>query len=155
MAQSCARQGFKPIWNVGVGEDGMTKLPEFEGATTSSPSFPWFVRSGSPAVDEYAQALQKYAPNRLNEGVMSQTWAWTSEKVLEKAAASAADKPTSQDILKGLWAMKGDALGGLAPGPLAFTFTQGKPTPTAYCVFEAVVQTGKWVAPNGLTPICR
>ena len=65
------------------------------------------------------------------------------------------DKPTSQDILNGLWAIKNNTLGGLAPGGMAFTFTQNQPTPDKYCIFTIKIQSGKWTAPQGLTPSCK
>ena len=134
----------------------MKKVPEFEGAVAGLNAFPWFARSGSAAIDEYVQAFQKYAPDRLNgDGISTLTMGWLSAKIFEKAAAKVSDKPTSQDILNGLWAMKGETLGGLAPGGLARTFTRDQPTPETYCVFETRIRGGKWVAPQGLTPVCR
>jgi branched-chain amino acid transport system substrate-binding protein len=155
LAQSCSRQGFRPTWEVAGGTDAMTKIPEYEGAISAEPAFPWFVRSGSPAVDEYVQALQKYAPNLLSSGVDSQAWGWVSAMLFEKAAANVSDKPTSQDILNGLWAMKGETLGGLDAGGVARTFTRGQPTPDVSCVFGATIRGGKWEAPQGPSPAFR
>jgi branched-chain amino acid transport system substrate-binding protein len=155
LAQSCGRQSFRPTWEVPVASDAMAKIPEYEGTIASLAAFPWFIRSGSPAVDEYVQALQNYAPNLLNNTVDSQTWAWLSAKLFEKAAAKVSDKPTSQDILTGLWAMRNETFDGLAPGGMARTFARDQPTPETYCVFEATIKGGKWVAPQGLTPVCR
>ena len=78
-----------------------------------------------------------------------------SAKIFEKAAANVSDKPTSQDILNGLWAMKGETLGGLLPGGLARTFTREQPTPDVLCTFTIGIKGGQWVAPQGLTPMCR
>jgi branched-chain amino acid transport system substrate-binding protein len=155
LAQSCSRQDYRPIWEILRGDDSMAKIRDLEGAIAPEDTFPWFVRSGSPGVDEYVQALREYAPHLLTKGVDAQTWGWGTGKIFEKAAANVSDRPTSQDILNGLWAMKGETLGGLTPGPMARTFTQDQPTPDKRCVFEARIQGGKWVAPKGLTTFCR
>ena len=108
--------------------------------------------SGSPALNDYGQALQQYAPSLLGAaGSTSQTIAWESAQLFELAAAHVGDKPTSQDILNGLWAIKNNTLGGLAPGG-SYTFTQNQPTPDKYCTFTIKIQSGKWTAPQGLTP---
>jgi branched-chain amino acid transport system substrate-binding protein len=154
LAQSCGRQSYHPIWTA-VASDTMLRVPEFEGALSALTAFPWFARSGSPAIDEYVGAFQKYAPNRLRDGTLFQSMGWLSAKLFEKAAANVSDRPTSQDVLNGLWAMKGETVGGLAPGGLARTFPRNQPTPKAFCVFNAKVDHGKWVAPQGFTPVCR
>jgi branched-chain amino acid transport system substrate-binding protein len=155
MAKACARQNFRPIWISPTMSDGVAAVPEFENAIAMTPAMPWFLRGGSPAVDEYAQALQKYVPTRLTNGNVFQAWAWVSAKLLEKAAAKVGDKPTSQDILEGLWSMKGETLGGLTPGKAARTFNRNQPTPETFCVFEGRLRNGKWEAPQGLAPLCR
>ena len=155
LAQSCARQGYRPAWVTPTATDSMTQVPEFENAIAVTGGFPWFMRSESPAIAEYADALAKYAPNRLTDGVTYQAWGWQSAKLLEKALANVSDQPTSQDILNGLWAMQGETIDGLAPGGMARTFTANQPTPEVYCIFGARIEGGKWVAPNGLTPSCR
>jgi branched-chain amino acid transport system substrate-binding protein len=155
MAKACARQNFRPIWISPTMNDAVAKVPEFENAIALSPALPWFLRGGSPAVDEYVQALQKYVPSRLTNGNVFMGWAWVSAKLFEKAAQKVGDKPTSQDILEGLWSMKGETLGGLTPGKAARTFTRNQPTPETYCVFEGRMRNGKWEATQGLAPICR
>ena len=56
-------------------------IPQLESSFSASQSFPWFLRSGSPAIDEYNRALKQYAPNLLEQGFYSQAWGWTSAKV--------------------------------------------------------------------------
>jgi branched-chain amino acid transport system substrate-binding protein len=152
MAASCSRQGFKPIWVAPTMDDSIAGNPDFDNAIAVNSSFPWFLRSGNPGVEEYAAAIGKYAPSRLTTGNTFQTEAWVSAKLFEKAAANVSDKPTSQDILNALWAMRGETLGGLIPPR---TFTRGQPTPETYCVYEGRVKGGKWTAPDGMTPLCR
>jgi branched-chain amino acid transport system substrate-binding protein len=151
LAQSCSRQNYRPRWLVTA-----ANIPEYEGAISASGTFPCFLRSGSPAVDEYVQAFQKYLPNRVGDGCHpSQVTGWLAGKLFEKAAANVSDKPTTEDILNGLWAMKGETLGGLLPGAMARTFTKDQPTPDVFCTFIVAVKDRKLVAPQGLTPLCR
>jgi branched-chain amino acid transport system substrate-binding protein len=153
IATSCGRQTYHPRWTTSAADDRMAKSKDFEGAIGVPQAFPWFLRSGSPGVEEYAAALAKYAPNRLTDGNSLQTTAWASAKLLELAAQKVDDKPTTQNILDGLWSIKGADLGGLAPGRAARTFNRDQPTPDTYCVFTARVQGGKWV--GNLNPTCR
>jgi branched-chain amino acid transport system substrate-binding protein len=155
LAQSCSRQGYEPIWALSRTDDPMAKIEALDGSIAFPVSFPWFLRSGSPAVDEYVQALQTYAPSRLTDGNGNQAVAWAGAKLFEQAAANVSDQPTSQDILNGLWAMKGETLRGLTSGSLARTFNRGQVTPTTFCVFDIRIRGGRWVAPDGLTPVCR
>ena len=62
----------------------------------------------------------------------------------------AADKylttnPTSAEFLQGLWSIKSNDLGGLAP-PL--TFTQGAPATMSDCYFLMTLQNGTFVDLN-------
>ena len=155
MAKACARQNFHPIWVSPTMDDNVTRLPEFEGAIAVSSVFPWFLRSASPAIDEYVAAFQKYAPARLARGSLFVPEGWVSAKLLEKAAEKVGDKPTSENILEGLWSMNGETLGGLLPGRMARTFRRDQPTPESYCVFDTRLTGGRWTAPSGLEPICR
>jgi branched-chain amino acid transport system substrate-binding protein len=153
LATSCGRQTYHPRWTTSAADDRMAKSPDFDGALAPSQAFPWFLRSGSPGVDEYVAALTKYAPSRLTDGNSLQATGWVSAKVFELAAQRVDDKPTSQNILDGLYAIKGATLGGMAPGGAARTYTRGQPTPDTYCVFDGHVAGGKWV--GSLTPTCR
>jgi branched-chain amino acid transport system substrate-binding protein len=155
MAKSCARQAYRPIWVTPTPATSLASIPEYEGGIGISPVFPWFLRSGSPAIVEYAQALQQYAPKQAADGVGFLSWSWVSAKLIEKAAQHVSDKPTSQDILNGLWSMRGETLGGLLPGRAARTFIRNQPTPETFCTYRARIQGGRWVAPDGLNPTCR
>jgi len=152
MAQSCSRQNFNPVWISPTMEDSVASIPQFEHAIAMTPTFPWFLRSGNPGVEEYAAAIAKYAPDRMTNGNTFMSWAWASAKLFEKAAQHVSDTPTSQDILNALWSMNGETLGGLVPPR---TFVRNQATPETYCTYEGVVQGGKWVAPLGLQPLCR
>jgi branched-chain amino acid transport system substrate-binding protein len=156
IAQSCARQNYRPIFELLSASDSQAKIPELAGAVSSQGQFPWFLRTGSPGIEQYVRAFQTYAPNRLADGTSDQAAAWVAAKVVEKAAAKGvSEKPTSQDLLNGLWSLKDETLDGLMPGGLARTYPKGQPTPPSFCTRTAKLQDGKWTAPQGLTPICR
>jgi branched-chain amino acid transport system substrate-binding protein len=155
LAQSCGRQDYKPVYDLQAVNDGMAQIPEFDNAIGNLAYFPWFLHSGSPALDEYVQALQKYAPNNVTYGVDVQGGGWMAGKLFEQAAQGVSDNPTSQEILEGLWKMNGETLGGLLQGGVARTFTRDQPTPETYCVYATKIQGGAWAAPDGLSPVCR
>ena len=161
VAQSCARQGYDPIYEVPEAEDSFGTIPQLNKAIAVTTTFPWFIHSGSPGLDQYGQVLAKYAPDLLSNGQGTQTWGWTSAKVFEAAALAATANlapsapVTSQDILNGLWSLKNNTLGGITPGPLARTFTQGKVAPDPYCVFWSRLVNGHWTAAQGMVPLCR
>jgi branched-chain amino acid transport system substrate-binding protein len=155
MAQACKRQGLQLIWITPTPTDEVAGLPEFDGAVSVSASFPWFLHSGSQALDEYAAALRSFAPKRLTEGNGLQSGSWVTGKVIEAAGVHLPDKPTKQAMFDALWMLKGEQLGGLAPGRTAITFTRDKATPDPMCMFFGTVKGGKWTAPSPPTPVCR
>src|SRR5947207_14311873 len=139
VASSCARQGFKPQYMLGdtIANEKQAADPNLAGALVTTATFPWSF-TGSPASAEYAQALKRYAPNQDLAGSMS--LAWVAGKLLEKAVANAGGDVTSPGILKGLWAMKNETLGGLA---IPLTFAAEKPTPPTSCAFALRYVNGK------------
>lgn len=161
VAQSCARQGWNPIYELPEAEDSFGSVPQLNGALTVTSTFPWFLQSGSPGLQEYGQVLHTYAPNLASDGQGTQTWGWTSAKVFQDAAMAATahlkptDKVTSQEILNGLWSLRTDTLGGIDPGPLSRSFTKGRMAPDPFCVFVSRLESGRWIAPRGMTPLCR
>ena len=143
LARSCTRQGFQPRLFMTAPVDPPDPL--VEGAIATLRSFPWFIESGSPALEEYGQAMRTYAPNLTRNSFT--TYGWMSGKLLEKAAAHVSTQPTSREILEGLWAIHDETFGGISP---AISFAEGKPAPKANCTFYAEVKGGKWVAPRGM-----
>jgi branched-chain amino acid transport system substrate-binding protein len=142
LARSCSRQGFKPKYYVTAPIDPPDPL--LEGAFTTIRTFPWFLTSGSPAIAEYAQAMQRYAPGTTGNSFT--TSGWMSGKLLEVAAKRVSAKPTSREILEGLWAIQNETFGGISP---AISFRKDQTAPDANCAFYIEVKGGKWTAPNG------
>jgi branched-chain amino acid transport system substrate-binding protein len=116
-------------------------------------AFPWVLTSGSPALNEYGQAIAQYDhnPTAAYSGV-----GWDAGKLLQAALTISLSKspvPTSAGLLQALWTMHGETLGGLTP-PLSFH--QGKPASEVTCTYEVQDSGGKWVAPHGAqTAYCR
>jgi branched-chain amino acid transport system substrate-binding protein len=151
VVNSCDRQGFHPQYVQGSGtmDAHLATLAGMSDALVQLNDFPWTV-SGNPLVDQFRSAYQTYAPDDPLTPNASQGWA--SAKLFEKAAANIGSTPTSADILRGLWAMRGETLNGIAP-PL--TFVANKPAPDAKCSFTMQVNNGKIEAPYGLKTFCR
>jgi len=148
---ACASQGMTVLE---VGDDGAItdtwlKTPALARVAGAESVAPWFV-SSSPATQEFHAAMKKYAPDTSLNAAASLSWA--AGKLFEAAykAAGSPDKLTTAKILDGLYALKGETLGGLTP-PL--TYTKGKAT-TITCGFAVGISDGKYVAPDGLIPSC-
>lgn len=62
------------------------------------------------------------------------------------------DRPTSEDVLNGLWAINGDNLGGLTY-PLHFPKEQ--PSPRKSCWGVVVIKDKGFIAPYGSTLTCK
>ena len=150
VAASCARQGFKPIFATipTVTVDALKNDPNLEGFLSSSNVFPYF-QSGTPATDQYQQAMQTYGKG-VTPGV-SVAMGWVAGKVVERAAAQLPEAPTSAALLAGLWTIQNDDLGGLA-APL--TFVQDQPAKSPACWYNLEVRGKKWLSPDGYKLFC-
>ncbi|HVW33125.1 MAG TPA: ABC transporter substrate-binding protein, partial [Acidimicrobiia bacterium] len=123
VANSCARQDYKPQYALAttVILDRFKDDPNLEGALGGSDVFPWF-QHGLPAIDEFHDAVKAFGGG-LQPGVGMVT-GWTAGKLLERAAAhNLSEPPASESVLKGLWTVKDDTLGGLT---YPLTFSEGK-----------------------------
>jgi branched-chain amino acid transport system substrate-binding protein len=128
--------------------DSLRSSPDLDGLVGSTGLFPWMLRTGPAA--EYGAALGKYAPKLLTSG--STAAVWGSGLLLQAASrALPAGAVTSADILNGLYSLKKETLGGLAP-PL--TFRRGKPPAPMTCWYEIALRKGEFVPPAGLKYTC-
>jgi branched-chain amino acid transport system substrate-binding protein len=158
ISAQCRQLGYNaPFMIAGVGSgsqlEGQASLNGLQFVDTV---MPWFVDS-TPATKEFHDAVAKYAPNvgtaqlPINEFGLAD---WASGKLFEAAikasGATAATPITSALVKKGLYALKDETLGGLAPQ--ALSYTPGKPT-LFNCYFTSNTQNSKLVAPS-LQPIC-
>jgi branched-chain amino acid transport system substrate-binding protein len=150
--QSCTRVGYDPtylFYQTQIGAQ-FTGIPGIKGAGILV-SFPWFLKSGSPALEEWAQATAGIQAADLGPSASN---LWSSLKVLEAALQAGIPRggtPSTADLLKGLYSLKGETAGGLTP-PL--TYTSGKPAPQGTCWFEVTLENQTFAAPNGIKPTC-
>lgn len=143
IARDCNQQGYNPLLVVSQPFDNPPSY--MNGAVAPLGSFPWFLTSGTPALDAYGSALKRYVRNPTGS---YSALGWANAKLLEKALAGhVSDVPTPDDVFAGLWSLHGESLGGLT-APL--TFTKGQNSAPVLCSFRAAVKNGTWVAPNGM-----
>jgi branched-chain amino acid transport system substrate-binding protein len=111
---------------------------------------PWF-DSSTPATKAYQVAIAKYAPSLGQEDGPEANYQWVAGQLFDAAVqASGSGTVTSASVKQGLYALKGETLGGLTQ-PL--TFTKGQ-TPMFNCWFTMAVVGEKFALPNGLTTEC-
>ncbi|HEV8628209.1 MAG TPA: ABC transporter substrate-binding protein [Acidimicrobiia bacterium] len=149
-ARSCKQQGFTPpLVTASLSMISSTaKDPNLDGILAPVATFP-FVADDLPAVKEYKAAIARYAPG-LDEGGTTSA-VWVAGALLREASKALPDQPTSADFLKGLWQIKNNNLGGLAP-PL--TFRENQPSPDNTCYFTQSISGGKFTAPIGSKLTC-
>jgi branched-chain amino acid transport system substrate-binding protein len=159
VAQDCAQQSYKPIY-ITEGEGFALNLASTAGLSTKLWSdygtVPFFAKI--PAIKAMNKAVDKYYPGlRNNTTAWSQIAAegWASGLLLHDAVVgsglSAKATPTPAAIVKGLYSLKGDTLGGMAP-PL--TFKKGQPHKID-CWFTARVKNGVPALVNGGRVTCE
>ncbi|MDQ1502347.1 MAG: branched-chain amino acid transport system substrate-binding protein, partial [Actinomycetota bacterium] len=151
VARSCNSVGYHPIYAVGTLSltPQMSSNPLLDGMGNGSTVAPWMVTS-NPAVAEFRSTLQRYAPSAYvgaSAGV-----GWVAAKLFELAAKGlTASSPTSENLLDGLWSIKGNDLGGLT---LPLTFTKGQNAPFVVCYWAVQLKRGEYTSPNQGQRIC-
>jgi branched-chain amino acid transport system substrate-binding protein len=154
MVAQCAQQGVtaKPVGSW-VTTSVFAATAGLDGMESADPVFPFFDDS-TPATRQFQAALRKYAPSigtsaePLTPEVAN---AWVSGELFQAAVTVSGSQPvTPASVKKGLYALKGETLGGLS-APL--TFTPGKPT-LSNCYYEYTIAGGKFTELHGMTPQC-
>jgi len=140
IAKNCANIGYHPtlVLNQQIEFSSTAADPSMQGTDATGLDAPWF-DSNNPGVAEFQRAMSQYAPGVDLAG--SPIQGWTAGKLLEAAAAHLSEPPTSVDVLQGLWALKADTLGGIAP-PL--TFTKGQIAPRYVCWWAMTIAKGAY-----------
>jgi branched-chain amino acid transport system substrate-binding protein len=156
VATSCQQQGYSPLQvsTDGTVTNAWATSPAMQGAIMVQQNAP-FSDTSNPAIQTMLTALNKYEPGVTT----SQSWgendvfSWASGQLFTAAAKAAnlGDNATSAQVIQGLYALKGDTLGGLAP-PLTYTNT-GKGH-QVYCSFVMGVANNKFTTPQGSTLSC-
>jgi len=156
--QSCARQGYNPLYVVPASayQDVLLKLAKagtLKHLSVPSDTFLWFPNPGnksSTSFKNYLAALKQYAKGTA-PGPPS-ALGWISGQLFAAAGKNFGDTVTNEDVLTGLYALNGETLDGLAPQPL--TYTKGKFT-TVSCFFMAALKGTKLEAVDGGKPACK
>jgi branched-chain amino acid transport system substrate-binding protein len=144
MSDDCSAQGYNPLYeadSIAVTASIASDV-HLNGLLSAQTDFPW-VDSFTPAQQLYQEAVKTYDPSLVGSASTSAEWA-------SGELAVAADKyltadPTSAEFLQGLWSIKNNDLGGVAP-PL--TFTQGVSATMSNCYFLMKLENGTFVDLN-------
>ena len=141
MAANCVAQGYNPIYDIDslAVTATLSNNSRLNGLLAGQSDFPW-IDSFTAAQATYQQAMKTYAPNV--PGSASTAAEWTAGMLAVAADKYLTDTPTSAQFLQGLWSIKGNYLGGLAP-PL--TFTQNELASPSYCFFMMTIQNVPFV----------
>lgn len=159
VATSCAQIGYKfRILSSDINfQNQWLSNSAANGAISEVPVFP-FSDDSTPATRDYHQAMDKYEPSVVksqNYGA-AQAAGWTAGEEITVAAqlgkAGVGGTPTSAEILKGLFAMHGNTINGLAP-PLTYSH-QANENSMINCFFVMAIKNGAFTEPYGLHPQC-
>jgi branched-chain amino acid transport system substrate-binding protein len=154
---ACAQQGYTPkqVTSTQTVTGAWLSDSSLDGALLSSLDANAYDAS-TPAVATFQNALKQDGPSGIQ--AQSSTFSgeeintWSGAILFQDAAKAAHLTPSSTpaDVKKGLYALKNDTLGGLAP-PL--NFTAGKPA-FVPCWFTEQVKSGKFASLSGDMPSC-
>jgi branched-chain amino acid transport system substrate-binding protein len=155
VTRDCVQQGYKlqTVNETPTASNAWLTDSSLDGALLAGYNANAFDTS-TPAIQEFQAALNKYAPGYTTSPQFNfiAVGPWAGGKLFEAAAQAANVGPnsTGADVKKGLYMLKNETLGGLAP-PL--TFTPGKPA-FVPCYFSVQLKGGKFVSLNGNQPTC-
>lgn len=154
----CQKQGFNdPL----IAEDGAVAssfrtAPGWDnGMIAFQPDIPFFVHD-TPATETMYAAWKKYSPGLLGSSTFNElavegyAAGLLLGAAIEGAKVPATQTVSSADILRGLYTIHNNTLGGISP-PL--TFVPGK-AHTVDCWFWMRTKNSQWTTPYGLTPYC-
>jgi branched-chain amino acid transport system substrate-binding protein len=104
----------------------------------------------SPKMADYRAAMNRYAPGGVLANISQ--YAYMAGKLMEIMAQSWPPQPTTADVVKGLYALRGETLGGTIP-PLAYKEGVGHDS-SNLCVIPTRVEGGKFVPQNSDNFLC-
>jgi branched-chain amino acid transport system substrate-binding protein len=158
VAQSCTKQGYKPV---AIADDGAVSQSFLQtpglstGMIAMQPNLPFNV-TNTPESKRMLAAFKKYQPGltsdpNYNEEVVE---SWASGLLFAQAAKNGGlglnGAPTSQELYNGLYKMTNVTLNGMAPN---LTFRPKQPNPVD-CWFWQRTSNGKFTTPYGVKPVC-
>jgi branched-chain amino acid transport system substrate-binding protein len=146
IARSCSSVGYRPLFSlVSDVTNGTPQIEAMDGALIGNPVRSW-TDLAHPGVAEMTRAAKAYAPKGLESIDNSFAIEWVSAKLFERAARGRLSAtPTAEDLLKGLWSIKGDDLGGLT---YPLTFTEGQEDPQMACWSIVMISQKKFTSPR-------
>lgn len=150
IAQSCARQGYRPLFTftTGIAIGAHAQDPNLDGALVTSVVAPW-TDASTPGRKEFQDAMARFAKGTAIAG--GHMLGWTSGKVFELATRDLPEPPTAKAVLDGLGRINGDVLADLT-GPLLYS--PGKPARPSVCSFAVTIAGGKFTTAMGGRRIC-
>jgi branched-chain amino acid transport system substrate-binding protein len=144
LARDCSAQNYDPLYiaeSVAV-TASVQADPELNGLLSTQSNFPW-VDSYTPAQATYQAAMKQYDPSLPGSATTAAEWA--SGMLVVAADGDLGATPTSAQFLQGLWSIKNNNLGGLAP-PL--TFNANADATPSNCYFDMILQNGQFTDPH-------
>jgi branched-chain amino acid transport system substrate-binding protein len=149
---SCESVGYNPTYlaSTQAVDAAFQSLPSNVKATGVQQTFPFFASSGAPGIAAYQSMVKSFPTTELNAGTSQ---IWTAIQLFAAAAKAGVPQqgtPTSAEILKGLYTIHGDTLGGLT---VPLSFTKGHSAPQGTCWFTYQFQGDKFVD-SDLKPAC-
>jgi branched-chain amino acid transport system substrate-binding protein len=151
MVRSSKRQNWAPVYSAQYASHDERFLKnggaDIDGILIGASMPHW----DSPKLSDYRAALQRYVPGGIKASYGE--LAWAAGKLLEVISKGFGDKPTSPDFLRGLYALRGETLGGLVP-PLSYREGQGSDQSNR-CIVPLRVEGGKFVPKKGDAFTCE
>jgi branched-chain amino acid transport system substrate-binding protein len=154
VADGCAQQGYKPIWVTSNGSVSAADIkdPNMASAVGDLEDVPWML-DNTPALRRFHQIEDPVLNKAQSQAFVE--FSYVGAQLFQTAAIagiSATDtSPSSQDVLNGLYGLKNETLGGMAP-PL--NFAPGKANPVS-CVFLYGIKNGTFAATFGSQMYCQ
>jgi branched-chain amino acid transport system substrate-binding protein len=149
--RSAHRQGYRPLVSVQRASYDERFLQfggaDVDGVLTAATAAPW---NTSPKLADFRVAMDRYQPGAPKSAVTAESW--VTGKLLERIGQSLPDDPSSQSFIDGLYALRGETLGGLLP-PITFARDAGH-VATNQCVIPVRVQDGGFVAASDDRFVC-
>jgi branched-chain amino acid transport system substrate-binding protein len=151
----CVQQGYTPklVLSAETWAPGWNSVSAFDGATMVLNNAN-FTDTSIPAVKEYNQALQEYAPNTISNPLHAEKdfSTWLGGQLFAAAAKAGNLGPQSApaQVISAMYLLHGETVGGLT-APL--TYQKGQVT-TFNCYFTEQMKNGQMVSLNGGKPTC-
>jgi branched-chain amino acid transport system substrate-binding protein len=154
--QNCQAQSYNPTW--GSSEQAIgTAFSSLPNLTVYGPAFSFPSVADAAPVATFRTAMQKYASGSdWREGNGSFTWDGLQAlaQAVKNAQVASSATVTSADVLTGLYAFKGQNLGGELANDVTYTKGKAFGFTSNPCYFVVGMQNGQTTAPAGLTPQC-